>query len=146
MKSKYRKGVFMVVYAKKGKKISYLLLERILHWQGWEFPKAGIEKGENDEKAVIRELKEETGLKPRKILDLKVNGKFDYRRELEDRPGIKGQTFKLFAVEVKKRKVKIDKNEHISYKWLDYEKAKNLLTWNLQKRCLKVVNWFIRSL
>ena len=143
---RYRKGVFMVVYAKKGEKIEYLLLERILHWIGWEFPKAGLEKGENDERAVVRELKEETGLKAKKILDLKVDGKFDYGRELPDRKGIKGQTFKLYAVEVKKRKVKIDRSEHTGYKWLEYKKAHNLLTWNVQKRCLRVVNWFIKSL
>lgn len=141
-KGKYRKGVFLVVYSDK----KYLLLHRTLHWQGWEFPKAGLEKGENDEKAIKRELKEETGLKPIKILDLKVDGKFDYGRELPDRPGIKGQTFKLFAVEVKKGKVRIDKNEHISYRWLDYRKAEKLLTWNIQKRCLRVVNWFLRGL
>ena len=143
---KYRKGVFMVVYARKGKKIEYLLLERILHWTGWEFPKAGLERGENDERAVVRELKEETGLKAGKILDLKVDGKFDYGRELPDRIGIKGQTFKLYAVEVKKRKVSIDKREHTGYKWLEYKKAHSLLRWNVQKRCLRVVNWFIRSL
>lgn len=142
MKGKYRKGVFMVVFS--GKK--YLLLNRILHWQGWEFPKAGIEKGENNEKAVVRELREETGLKARKILDLKVKGKFDYGRELPDRPGIKGQTFKLYAVEVKRGKVRIDKNEHTDYKWLNYKKAYNLLTFCVQKRCLKIVDWFIKSL
>lgn len=146
MEGKYRKGVFMVVFTRKGKKIKYLLLNRILHWTGWEFPKAGVKKGENDEKAVIRELKEETGLKAVKILDLKVDGEFDYGRELPDRPGIKGQTFKLFSVEVKEGKVKIDKREHVGYKWLDYKKAYNLLTFCVQKRCLKVVNWFIRSL
>jgi len=144
MKGKYRKGVFMVVYS-KGKKIEYLLLNRILHWQGWEFPKGGV-KGENDEKAVVRELKEETGLKPIRILDLEVNGKFNYRRELPDRLGIRGQTFKLFAVEVRKGRVRIDKREHIGYKWLDYKKAEKMLTWNVQKRCLKVVDWFLKSL
>lgn len=95
---------------------------------------------------MVRELKEETGLKPVRILDLEVNGKFNYRRELSDRPGIRGQTFKLFAVEVRKGRVKIDKREHIGYKWLDYEKAEKMLTWNIQKRCLKVMNWFIKSL
>ena len=143
-KGRYRKSVFMVVYA--GKKPEYLLLNRILHWNGWEFPKGGINGKENIEKAVIRELKEETGLKARKILDLKVRGKFDYGRELSDRPGIKGQTFKLYAVEVKKGKVKIDKREHTGCKWLTYKKAHNLLTFCVQKRCLKFVNWFLKSL
>jgi len=142
---KYRKGVFLVVFSRK-RKTEYLLLHRILHWQGWEFPKGGIKSQENTMKAVKRELKEETGLNAEKIIDLKVNGKFDYGRELPDRKGIKGQTFKLFAVEVKKKKVRIDRNEHTSYKWLDYNKAYNSLTWQVQKRCMKAVNWFIRSL
>jgi 8-oxo-dGTP pyrophosphatase MutT (NUDIX family) len=142
-KGKYRRGVFIVVFS--GKKPEYLLLNRILHWQGWEFPKGGVD-GENDEKAVIRELKEETGLVARRILDLKVNGKFDYRRELPDRLGIKGQTFKLYAVEVRKGKIKIDKKEHVGYRWAKFQEAEKMLTWNVQKRCLKVVNWFIKSL
>ena len=142
-KRKYRKGVFIVVYA--GKKPECLLLNRILHWQGWEFPKGGVNGKENIENAVKRELKEETGLIARKIIDLKVNGKFDYGRELPDRPGIKGQTFKLYAVEVKKGKVKIDKREHTGYKWAKFQEAEKLLTFCIQKRCLKVVDWFVRN-
>jgi hypothetical protein len=33
-----------------------------------------------------------------------------------------GQTF-LYAAEVKKGKVKIDKNEHFGYKWMNFESA-----------------------
>jgi len=130
---RYRKGIFLIVFSGKRD----LLLHRILHWQGWEFPKGGMEKGENDEKAVIRELKEETGLKPVRIIDLKVQGKFDYGRELPDRKGIKGQTWKLFAVEVHKSKVKFDRKEHDRYSWLTFKKAYSLLTWKTQKNCLK---------
>ena len=144
MKNKYRKGIFMVVFS--GSKPEYLLLNRILHWQGWEFPKGGIKGKEKIEKTISRELKEETGLKPIKIIDVKVNGKFEYGRELPDRPGIKGQTFKLFAVEVRKGRVKIDKREHIGYKWLSYKKAEKFLTFYVQKRCLKFVNWYLKSL
>lgn len=146
MKEKYRKGIFMVVYSRKGRKLEYLLLNRILHWQGWEFPKGGIEKKELVEKTINRELKEETGLKAGKIIDLKVNGKFDYGRELPDRPGIRGQIFKLYAVEVRKGSVKIDRREHTDYAWLPYKQAYNLLTFFVQKRCLKVVNWFLLNL
>jgi len=41
----------------------FLLLHRVLNWKGWEYPKGGIEDGEEKEVAVGRELFEETGLK-----------------------------------------------------------------------------------
>ena len=141
---RYRKGVFIVVYRKGRKKFEYLILNRILHWQGWEFPKGGLEKGENDEEAAKRELKEETGLKARRMLKLKEKGKFDYGRELADRPGILGQAWKLFAAEAEKGKIRIDKNEHQDYRWLGFKQAYNLLTWPSQKRCLRIVDKFIR--
>jgi len=132
---KYRKGIFIVVFSEN----KYLLLERKLHWTGWEFPKAGLERGEQDKQAVSRELKEETGLKPKRIIDFKIKGKFLYKKEYADRPGILGQTWHLFAVEVSSERVKVDKLEHSSYKWLGYDGAYKLLSWANQKKCLKEV-------
>jgi len=140
---KYRRGIFMLVYAKEREKPQYLILRRKLHWKGWEFPKGGKEKNEDINKAIKREILEETGLKIRKITNLKVSGRFDYERELPDRPGIKGQDWKLFAVEVKKNKVRLDKREHEDYRWLDFKKALKILTWPNQRNCLKLVNKFL---
>ena len=141
MKAKYRKGVFFVVYKKDGNKISYLVLKRKKHWLGWEFPKGGIEKNETGKDAVLRELREETGLKLKKFSDLSdIRGKFEYNEELADRPGIMGMGWKLFAIKVFFDDVKIDKKEHSSYKWLDFKQAYNILTWANQKRCLRAVS------
>jgi len=140
MKLKYRKGIFLVVFRKEKKKIFYLVLKRKLHWKGWEFPKGGVEKNESLLQAVKRELKEETGLKIKKIINMKINGKFDYPRKLKDMPGIKGMNYSLYAVEVKKGKVKIDKIEHSGYKWLDFKQAYKKLSFDNKKRCLKLVN------
>jgi len=137
---KYRKGLFFVVYKKKGKKIYYLLLKRILHWSGWEFPKGGIENKEENKETIKREIREETGLKVKKIINMKRKGKFDYGRELPDRQGFKGQTWKLYAVEVGSGRIRLDKREHTDYKWLEFRKAYDLLTWGSQKKCLKFVN------
>lgn len=142
-KEKYRKAVFVVVYTIKDKKIKYLILKRKLHWKGWEFPKGGINFFEIQKYAVRREVKEETGLKILKIKKFNVYGKYDYNKEYPDRKGFVGQDFLLYAAEVEKNKVLIDKREHSDYKWVSFKDAEKKLTWNNQKKCLKIVNIYL---
>ncbi|MBU3913146.1 MAG: NUDIX domain-containing protein [Nanoarchaeota archaeon] len=137
---KYRKAVFIAVYRKEGKKILYLILKRKLHWKGWEFPKGGIENKETETSAVKRELKEETHQFPIKIIKFKEKGKYRYPKFLDDRPNIIGQTYRLFSAQIKDKKIKIDKKEHLAYKWLEFKKAIKILTWPNQKKCLRIVN------
>jgi len=136
---KYRKSVQIVVYKIETGKIFYLILHRKKHWNGFEFPKGGIEKGESELDAVKRETKEEAGLKIKKILRYNVRGKFDYPRELADRKGFIGQSYRLFSAEVFPGRVKIDKHEHSGYEWLGFKGAIKKLTHQEQKDCLKVV-------
>ena len=109
----YRKAVFIVVYKieknNKNNKISYLLLKRKLHWKGWEFPKGGIDGKESTKQAALRETQEESGLKPLNIISFKIKGKYKYHKLLKDRPNKIGQTYQLFACQVKLGKVKFDK-------------------------------------
>jgi len=142
---KYRKGIFIVVYRKENGRIFYLVMHRKLHWKGWEFPKGGIEKGETKEKTLARELKEEAGFFPEKIIEFNVNGKYRYTKKFSDRRDYTGQTYSLFAVEVKGEKASLDKKEHDDYKWLDFEKSIKLLTWEDQKKCLEIVNMFLKN-
>ena len=140
-KKRYRKAVFLVVYALEEEKPLYLLLHRKLHWSGWELPKGGIEKGETELKAVKRELKEETHLKPLKIINFHKKGKYLYdAKTKKDRIEFIGQTWSLYAVKTKKRKIIYDKKEHKGFAWLDYKKAINILTWLNQKECLKIID------
>ena len=127
---RYRKGVFIVVYRGKSK-IEYLILKRKLHWKGWEFPKGGIEKKEDEFETVKREVKEETGLKIIEIKKYNKKGKYKYSDSLEDRKNFKGQNFKLFSTRVGNGKVKIDKNEHLDYRWCNFEKAMKLIDINM---------------
>ena len=144
---KYRKAVFVVTYSVREDKVEYLLLKRKLHWKGWEFPKGGRDKGEKILDTVKREIKEETGLKALKIKKFDVSGKYKYDRELDDRPGILGQDYKLFSAEVKKGKVKLDKihKEHSDYKWVGFDKALKMLKWSNQRKCLRIVNKSLNS-
>ena len=140
MEMNYRKAVFIVTYSKTKKGIEFILLKRKLHWKGWEFPKGGLEKWEEIRKAVVREVKEETGLKVLKVKKFNVFGKYKYSKKLEDRPGFVGQSYVLYSAEVRKRKVKVDGYEHNDFKWLSFEKALKKLTWGNQRKCLKMVN------
>ncbi len=144
-RGKWRRAVFIVLYTmERGKngEISYLLLKRKLHWKGWEFPKGKIEPGESKAQAASREAHEESGLKIKKLKRINISGKYRYPKVLADRPGVIGQTYQLFAGEVKadKKKVKLDKREHSGFKWQGFQKAMKMLKWPNQKRCLKITN------
>jgi len=139
----YRKGVFVVVYVRKP--LQYLLLHRKLHWCGWEFPKGGKLAKEKLENTVKREIKEETGLEIIKIIPFNIGGRFLYDKKTQRERKAKGFSWKLFAAEVKKGKVKISKREHDSHKWLPYAKAIKFLTWPNQKKCLRIVHQAIKK-
>jgi len=144
---KYRKAVFIVTYAKTKKGIEFLILKRKLHWKGWEFPKGGVDFLETKRAAVKRELHEETGLSPLgKIKKFDFFGKYLYGKELHDRPKFRGQTFTLYAVRVKKSRVRLDSREHSDSKWVSYREAVKKLKWSDQKKALKIVKkWLDKS-
>ncbi|MEX0920940.1 MAG: NUDIX domain-containing protein [Candidatus Pacearchaeota archaeon] len=142
---KYRKAIFIVTYTKTKKGYEFLILKRKLHWRGWEFPKGGLNYFETKKKAVRRELKEETGLKPIKMKKFDFSGKYEYGKTLSDRPMYEGQTFHLFATEVKKPakgRIRIDTKEHSDYEWVSLKKAIKKVKWENQKNSLKIIgNW-----
>ena len=139
--AKYRRGIFVVAYCRnKEGGIEYLVLRRKHHWNGWEVPKGGLEPGEGKTEAARREVREETGLIPTSIKRFSYSGKYRYSRIFPDRPEIMGQTFSLYAAEVRKGKVKIDKREHRGYVWLNFEDAARRVTFSEQKKSLKMVN------
>lgn len=145
MKQKYRKGVFAVVYSRVGDEVEYLLLHRKLHWKGWEFTKGGVRKLEPRRMAAKREVEEETGQKILKIKRFNFSGKYRYDKALPDRPGVVGQTFSLYAVRVRRGKVRLDKKEHTDYRWLKYEQAIKKLKWPNQRKSLKIVNGWVKN-
>jgi 8-oxo-dGTP pyrophosphatase MutT (NUDIX family) len=144
----YRPAVFIVAYAREKKtgKILYAILKRKKHWKGWEFPKGGVEKGEALLKTAKRETFEEIGLRARKIKAWRVSGRYKYARVYSDRPNYIGQTYKLFSVEVKKGRIKVDKREHYFGRWMEFNQAMKRLTHVNQKACLRVVDKWMREM
>jgi len=141
----FRKGVFFVVYHLEDRNPKFLIQERKLHWKGYEFPKGGVEKGETELQALKREMSEEVGLKIKKIHNHKIKGDWEYTRKLKDRPGIIGQTYSLYSVEVEKGEPKIDKREHTSAEWLCATKSLKKLSHKNQKKCLKIVREWLKE-
>ena len=142
---RYRKAVFVLPYLKTNKGIQYLLLKRKLHWKGWEFCKGKIEIGESKEQTAKRELKEETGLRIVSIKRFSFSGKYNYTKPLADRPRIIGQTFSLFATQIKKGEVTLDPKEHNGHKWVTFSQGLKMLKWPNQKKSLKMVNSWLNK-
>lgn len=63
----YRPGVGIVLFNAEGK---VLVAERLDNPGAWQMPQGGIDKGEEPEKAVFREMKEEIGTKNARIIGM----------------------------------------------------------------------------
>jgi len=133
-----------VVFRREGK-LLYLLLH--YHFKGdyWDFPRGNIERGETAQQAAAREIKEETGLDYGKgdiefVDGFKEKTSWFYR--------LKGQNiFKqatYFLAEAKKKDVKLSE-EHLEYKWLEFDAAVAQLTYDNSKSVLKKADEFLRK-
>lgn len=137
----YRKGVCAVIFRKTRSGSFFLVFHRLRNWTGWELLKAGVKPGEDTEKALARELREETSLRKFKVI-AKVPKKIKYRWPnwlLKDRRLYKGSEEQVYLVEVFDKDVKIDKTEHDDYKWLRSDAVLKYLTHRNQKKVFKYV-------
>lgn len=132
-----RLGAVGIIFRRvKENGFEFLILRRKFLWHGWEFPKGGIKKGkENDESAVLREIREETGLAEVKIIH-KFPEKMEYQHPKRFKlVGITGSSHSVFLVEYIKGDIKLS-FEHSAFKWLPYKEARKTLTYDTQKRIL----------
>ena len=129
-----RKGVLGIIIDKRKR---FLILYRVLHWTGWEFPKGGIDN-ETEEEALLREIKEETGLDAKIISRLPCEITYDYpkgfiKKAKTEYDGAKQSAYLLLA----NGNVKLSK-EHKKYRWVSYKQARKLLKHESQKKALDI--------
>ena len=121
--------------------VKFLLLKRNVNkiyehlWQGV----AGkIEAGEKAWETAIRELKEETGLSPKRMFVA------DHVSRFYETHGDRINLVPVFGIEVDTAHVVLSE-EHSDYRWVDIEEALQLLIWRGQRTGIKVVHDMIVS-
>jgi putative (di)nucleoside polyphosphate hydrolase len=101
MNTKYRKNVAILVLGQSGK---VLACERADVSGAWQIPQGGIERNENPDKAAIRELKEEIGATPLRIVaQMPELVRYKWPEHLH-RDGFVGQEQVYYLIEIDENK------------------------------------------
>ena len=73
----------------------------------FEIPAGCIRTYEDIFETLKREIKEETGQKADKIINLHHSGRYDYGKKFQKKVGFRGQTYVLFIAGLKSKKIRI---------------------------------------
>ncbi len=134
----YRKYVAAIIF-RRTKQISlFLLLHRKQNWRGWEYVKGGLLPGESAIKGLKREIFEETGAKKIKViakLPFRITYKWPKAFQKDNKKWV-GAVQQIYVVEILNSRIKIDRKEHSSYKWVSSKTALKLLTFKESKAAL----------
>lgn len=120
----------------------------------WNFPKGKLEEGERAMQAFLREVEEETGLKPadlRILSGFRTTERFTfldrYARVPSRRTGERPLVFKVviyYLVEARKREVVIS-DEHEGFGWFTYAEALRIAKYKNTQSILKQAYEFIHK-
>ena len=124
------------IFREKNGKLEFLLLKRSpeqYYPNIWQMVSGKIKENETAFNTALREIKEETNLTPEKFWVAPTVNSFyapdkDYICLLP-----------VFAAKVKYDCEVILSKEHVEYKWLSPEEAKNLLAWDGQRKFVDVI-------
>lgn len=132
------KKVGAIIYSKDKDKIYFLILHRILRWNGWEILKGSIKKNEKPLHTLKRELREEIRVKKFRIIkkiNKQVRFKWNHHNVIMN---------DIFLVKIDKHsKIILNKNtrkEHNEYLWVSKQQAIKKLTWKNTKLLIKSLN------
>lgn len=108
----------------------------------WDFPRGNIELGEKEIEAAKREIFEETGLKDLEfVFGFKEKVKFFYRKKGKN---IRKEVI-YFLAKASTKQVKLS-FEHKDYKWLSFEDALEVLTFETSREVLRKAYKYLKNL
>lgn len=129
--------VEVVVFARRAEGTRVLVLRRApdeTQAPGiWQIVTGTLEGGETAQSGAVREVQEETGLRPLRMWTVPyVNSYFDRRRNAV-------QLMPWFAVEVDAAAAVRLSAEHREFQWVPFDRAAELMAWPGQRRGLRIV-------
>ena len=132
------------IFRKKKNGIEFLLLkrgEKEIYGGLWQMVTGKIRKGEKAYNAALREIKEETGLKPMRFwVTPNVNPFYSHENNYIS-------LIPVFAAEVPENSKVILCKEHTNYKWARPEEAKKMLAWPGQRKSIDIITeYFLKEL
>ncbi len=132
----------IIIFRRTEDGLRYLLLYKGKNY--WNFPKGKIEWGERSQETALREIKEETGLRPSELkfhLPFKAFERFVFQHGKE-------KIFRvviLYLAETNQPRVRIS-DEHEGFGWFTIGEAKHVLTKHKDTfRILERAHGFIRG-
>ena len=139
MRFKQPRSVQVVIFAESNGEREYLLLKRVASHGGfWQSVTGSLEEGETHAEAAIREVSEETGIRPREqqLVELGVINVFEIAPQWRAKyaPGVTTNEEVCYALKVDKCEVRIDPAEHEAHVWVNHEAARKMLYWESNKR------------
>lgn len=141
--------VLVILYKKEKDEILYGIGLRSTR-NIWQFVAGGAEDKETPIEATVRELREETGINIKEedliVLDSKatipvvnVTGTYTWGKDVFVIPEY------AFAVDATSFQIKLS-NEHTEFKWLEYNKAMDILTYDSNKSALWELNEKLKNI
>ncbi|SRR6266545_4705472 len=122
----FRAGVGAVIAAKDG---HVLALERADVPGAWQFPQGGLEKRETTLEGVLREIEEETGIKPRQLKLITRHPEllvYELPAKSQSKKTGLGQVQYWFFFEMKKRPPKLPRppmGEFRTARWVPFDRV-----------------------
>jgi len=132
-----KQKISAIVYKIKDGK-PYYFVGKVPDSSIWKYVTGKVEKGEKPFEAARREIGEELGI-------YGFRNFFSLRKSFVFGSGHEKIREYIFAQEIPKTKIKLEKREFSQYKFLPLEKAQELVYFDSHKRCLRLVDMALKE-